>query len=53
MSAQYSYDDMYAIAKFEYDAEIMQRWLYSEKANFACLKFIRSMQKRIVKIINQ
>ena len=46
MSVQYSYsDEMYEFAKQEYDTEIMLKQLYKEKANFAHLKNLRSMQK--------
>ena len=47
MSAQFSYDDIYEFAKSEYDAEVMNKWLYNEKANFAYLKFVRAIEKHL------
>ena len=48
MSAQYSYNDNYEAAKLDYDVEVMRKRLKEEKANYAYLKFIRMMQKRIL-----
>ena len=47
MSAQYSYDDVYEFAKYEYNTEAMSKWLYNEKANYGYLKFVRAIQKHL------
>ena len=44
MAAQYSYS-LYNLPEIEFRAEELQKRLRNEKANYACVKFIRSVER--------
>ena len=45
MAAQFSYGNSYDSPKKEYQAEVLKKRLLGSKANFAYLRFKKSMQK--------
>ncbi len=47
MAANYSYDEDNSAAKFEFQAEELRKRLQFSMANFALLKFKRSMQMQM------
>ena len=46
MATQYSYS-WYGSPEFEYQVEELQKRLRNEKANYAYIKFRRSMERRL------
>ena len=52
MATQYSYDDLFNSPEFEYQVEELRKRLRGEKANYAYLKFRRSMERRL-SIVNE
>ncbi len=52
MATQYSYDELFNSPEFEFQVEELRKRLRAEKANYAYLKFKRSMEKSL-SIVNE
>ena len=53
MATQYSYNELYSIPESEYHAEELQKRLQFSMANFAQIRFKRSMQMRMTLISDE
>ena len=47
MATQYAYDNMYSSPEFEYQAEELKKRLKYSMANFAQVRFMRSMKMQM------
>ena len=47
MATQYAYENMYSSPEFEYQAEELSKRLKFSMANFAKVRFIRSMKMQM------